>query len=348
MSARDQKYISLEYIRGFAAITVAISHYMMRLDANPTYEYLAVIAVEVFFPLSGFVLARQIVYVTKNRKEVGVFLLRRWMRTIPPYVLALGIISMIVDEVFSGSFFQYLFFLKYLNTAYFSEDYFPIAWSLAVEEWYYILFPVLLMAATGGKIKGKNLLLCSGIAIFFVVLSRFIVSIFVEPSFVRIGSFLRLDSICIGFIFFLIFHNTTKYRCIVWTSTILCILCGLLYVAHESGVSIATDGQFILAFAPIFFATLITLLSRLEGLSSTMAWRPLQLIGRWFGGISYSVYLFHLIILYLLFPNPSDSNLFLFCPVLLGICTLFYLYFERPIMKIRPRYKDSMRTVHIT
>ena len=181
-----------------------------------------------------------------------------------------------------------------------------------------------------------------------MVLSRFILSTFVDPSFVRIGSFLRLDSICIGFIFYLIFHDATKYRCIIWTSTILCILCSLLYVARKSGVSIATDGQFFLAFAPILFATLITLLSRLEELSGTMVWRPLRLVGRWFGSISYSVYLFHLIILYLLFPNPSDSNFILFFSALLGICTLFYLYFERPIMKIRPRYKGLMRTVHIT
>ena len=204
------------------------------------------------------------------------------------------------------------------------------------------------MATTGGKTKGKNLLLCSGIAIIFVILSRFVVSTFVEPSFLRIGSLLRLDSICLGFTFYLLFHNATKYICIVWASTILCILFGLLYVAHESGVSLATDVQFFLTFAPILFATLITLLSRLEELPIVIAWRPLQLVGRWLGGISYSVYLFHLIIIYLLFPNPSDSNFLLFCSALFVICTLFYQFFERPIMKIRPRYKDSMSTVHIT
>ena len=87
---------SLDFLRGVAAFAVAIPHYLTaNAPFQPFAESFAIAGVEVFFVLSGFVLAPQIVdwVVDKPWRNLGVFLVRRWMRTIPPYVVALVVIA---------------------------------------------------------------------------------------------------------------------------------------------------------------------------------------------------------------------------------------------------------------
>ena len=87
---------SLDFLRGAAAFAVAIPHYLTaNAPFQPFAEAFAIAGVEVFFVLSGFVLAPQIVdwVVGKPWRNLGVFLVRRWMRTIPPYVVALVVIA---------------------------------------------------------------------------------------------------------------------------------------------------------------------------------------------------------------------------------------------------------------
>ena len=52
---------------------------------------------------------------------------------------------------------------------------------------------------------------------------------------------------------------------------------------------------------------------------------------------SYSVYLFHFVIIYLCTPR-FDLNFGTYLAILFGFCSLFYYYFEKPIMGMRPRY----------
>ena len=60
-------------------------------EASDLAEVVSITAVEVFFVLSGFVLGPQIVLCARRRNwaTLRTFLLRRWMRTIPSYLVAL-------------------------------------------------------------------------------------------------------------------------------------------------------------------------------------------------------------------------------------------------------------------
>src|SRR5207342_72621 len=68
---------SLDFLRGVAAFAVAIPHYLTaNAQFQPFAESFAIAGVEVFFVLSGFVLAPQIVdwVVDKPSRNLGVFL----------------------------------------------------------------------------------------------------------------------------------------------------------------------------------------------------------------------------------------------------------------------------------
>ena len=142
---------SLDLLRGGAAFAVAIPHYLtLNAPFQLFAEASAIAGVEVFFVLSGFVLAPQIVdwVVGRPWRNLGVFLIRRWMRTIPPYVVALVVIALMTGNLFTADFLRYLFYVENLFVSANHTDFYPVAWSLAVEEWFYALFaPALFVVA---------------------------------------------------------------------------------------------------------------------------------------------------------------------------------------------------------
>ncbi len=144
-----ERVAALDLLRGVAALSVAIPHFVMLNSASDPAEIVSVLAVEVFFVLSGFVLGPQILRCLRSGQagDLGVFLARRWMRTIPPYLFALALMSVIVGHVELADLARYALYVENLFAQDNVTDYFPVAWSLSIEEWFYIAFPGLLMIA---------------------------------------------------------------------------------------------------------------------------------------------------------------------------------------------------------
>jgi peptidoglycan/LPS O-acetylase OafA/YrhL len=141
---------SLDLLRGLAAFAVALPHYLiLNSTGHPTAEVISVISVEIFFVLSGFVLAPQIIGCVQSEgwSNLRIFLVRRWMRTIPPYLVALIAISTLTGQLFDSDFFRYSLYMQNLFHQANQHDYFPVAWSLSVEEWFYVTFPLLVVLA---------------------------------------------------------------------------------------------------------------------------------------------------------------------------------------------------------
>ena len=106
----EQKRIaSLDLLRGLAAFGVAIPHYVILADIERTSaEVISVLSVEVFFVLSGFVLAPQIIRCADSLSfaDLRIFLIRRWMRTILPYLVPLIALSVLYGELFGADFWR--------------------------------------------------------------------------------------------------------------------------------------------------------------------------------------------------------------------------------------------------
>jgi peptidoglycan/LPS O-acetylase OafA/YrhL len=104
-----ERVAAFDLLRGIAALSVAIPHFILLNSKAGWAESVSVLAVEVFFVLSGFVLGPQILRCLRSGRagDLGVFLARRWMRTIPPYLFALALISVIVGHVELADFTRY-------------------------------------------------------------------------------------------------------------------------------------------------------------------------------------------------------------------------------------------------
>ncbi len=106
--------------------------------------------VELFFVLSGFLIGQILIRqgpALGHAGSVAVFYVRRWFRTLPLFFLFLAINVWLeyqfrdhrvgVSETLSHGFFL-------RNLTGFHMSFFAESWSLAIEEWFYLLFPAAL------------------------------------------------------------------------------------------------------------------------------------------------------------------------------------------------------------
>jgi peptidoglycan/LPS O-acetylase OafA/YrhL len=146
---------NLDLLRASAILMVVLGHLMVQspilLPGLRRITDYGQSGVDLFFVLSGWLIGG--LYWREQRARGSVVMLRfwvrRWLRTIPPYLVALAIASLGAYVLRRQAFdFHYLLFIQnYYETI---EDYFTASWSLCVEEHFYLLAPLLFLALRGG------------------------------------------------------------------------------------------------------------------------------------------------------------------------------------------------------
>ncbi len=349
---------SLDFLRGGAAFAVAIPHYLtLNAPFQPFAEACAVAGVEVFFVLSGFVLAPQIVdwVVGRPWRNLGVFLVRRWMRTIPPYVVALVVIALMTGNLLTADFVRYLFYVENLFLSANHIDFYPVAWSLAVEEWFYVLFaPALFVVAMLLKRRDRRLEAAFAILVIVVVAGlRLALAPHDWDVNVRRVTLFRIDSIVWGFLLYLALERIAPIALDdAERRKGLGLLVALLALSipAELGVAIAAvggDPSAQQAFAFVSAAFGMVCVGVLRQAEDAFRGRFVRGVSFYLGRISYSVYLFHIMIVMALKPRIASAPLVLqlaiYVALMLTLSTIFFAGFERPILTARPYYTAARR-----
>ena len=113
MESKGSNYfISLDLFRGFCGYGVAITHLNAFVFKNSYMEYMSLLFVEFFFVLSGFVLYPQLLKVINNKKNLIIFYKRRWMRTLPLFIVVLILVSILTSQLFTWDFLKYFFLVQ--------------------------------------------------------------------------------------------------------------------------------------------------------------------------------------------------------------------------------------------
>ena len=331
----NQKNISsLDLFRGIAGYGVAICHFYYYLYDIDYFQFYSIFFVEFFFVLSGFVLYPQLKRIHENISNTKIFYLRRWYRTIPPYLIALLVYSILFTK-FDLDTLKYLFFIQNISDSFTSFEYFYVAWSLAIEEFFYLLFPIFLI------ILNKNKFI--NITLFFIVLIYLIKVLYliyeVNEEFYRIGTFLRLDSIAFG-ILIRIFFQKVKNNILNIVSIFL--ICSIM-VYFEKNLDNLKNLElfgFVLLIQIISINMIIIFINFNNFLTNRFFERFFSLLSKQ----TYSIYLFHFAIIYLIDVNNFFLNaewLFLFYLTSLFLfSTLFYYTLEKVVIDNRPSYKN--------
>ena len=328
-------FLFLDLIRYLAASIVALTHYEIYFLDYYRFEFLTILAVEIFFVLSGFVLAKQIIYVVNERKfsNFKIFLVRRWIRTVPPYLIALVCSSIILGYGDLKNLILHIFYLQNFISDTPSYSFFSVGWSLSVEEWFYIFFPIYLFFMCKISLIKEDILKCTLILLLLYSLLRLIFEFdFAWGENVRRSVLFRLDSIAYGFIAYLIKDQIGKKIMFLFAFLGLVFFFNLFVDKTLLNYSTFFQQSFFI-ITGIFFGTVLIFLSSLK-----VKQKNLEFFFNILARMSYPIYLFHIIFISLMINLSIDCGIILYFLIINIFSLIFHFIVEFNLLKSRPNY----------
>ena len=356
----DRRVYGLDVVRACAILLVIAGHV---IGIDPTLRALSSVAslgtlgVEFFFVLSGFLIGGIIIRLLHTNRfntwrDLCHFWLNRWFRTLPIYYIFFLFYCAVHGHFFSQirQHASYLLFLQNLAWP-IPIDFFGQSWSLSIEEWFYLLFPLLLFglfAVLRLPMRGSILIA----ACFFLV-----ASLWLKISYGHASTFNAFDHSIRKFVIFrfdaLMFGVLMAYlryeRLDIWNrmaakSTLAFAFLGVVCLFTVFG----TDFLFtfpwlqVIIFPVISLAVATTMPFFAEWKQTDSALRR-PVVG--LAKSSYSIYLSHPIPLTAIAKFPSLENNYLVSYPLTVICifvlgALSYGLIEAPLMLLRQKWND--------
>ena len=183
MSERSPRLPALDALRALAIAWVVIRH-LLSAGLLPWKLTLATLlwvgnaGVDLFFVLSGFLIGRIVYRELESTGSLNVtqFWRRRWLRTLPAYFASLAFIrlsDLVLDDTFEWD--RLWTYLVFLQTYASRLTRFNWSWSLCVEEHFYLLLPLLVLALSRGvkRFSAATTLRClAAAAVLFSVCYR--------------------------------------------------------------------------------------------------------------------------------------------------------------------------------
>lgn len=313
--------------------------------------------VEAFFVLSGFLIGGILFSLYKNEGQIGVnffkqFYKKRWFKTLPVYYLSIVIHLVLGYFVWDGLLqnfnWKFLFFIQNICSGAFY--FFPVSYSLSIEEWFYILLPILLLIiqkVSGSFSFSKTLLI---LAVLFVIVFNcaraytytYGVNLNWDAN-IRKAILMRLDAPMYGIIMAWAWH---KNRNLLERNKVSSLISGVVLYAITILIR-----RFI--FPESFYSYVLYFALVPVGFALTIPWfynfkfshNVLRKISTYLSLVSYSFYAVHLspiLFLFLHFWQPKTiaeaSGECLVYLIITWLAThILYKYFEKPVMDMRDK-----------
>ena len=352
---------ALDGVRGVALIAILAFH--GDVDAFGG----GYVALEAFFVLSGFLITSLLLAEreTRGRLDFRAFYTRRALRLFPAIFLCVGIVWLVGSLLPGAPETEHLSrdaaatILYSVNWVFAFQDQFPFGvfdhmWSLSIEEQYYLVWPVTLLAilyVTRHR-RGLSTALVFGL---FLLSTAFHVWLFNDgASLTRVtfGTDVRAAPILVGCGagMLLTWDLLRPSRAVNASVAVLGTLgtLALIYMTfgdrysfesirvdpallHEQGYTIAALGS----VTTIVWAVM----QPRNPVARVLALRPIV----WLGKVSYSTYLWHVPVFLLLSPKRLGLTDMQALPIRLVVAFAFasasYYFVEKPALRLKKRYE---------
>ena len=170
----------LDTLRALAILAVMIFHLSAFLpDVLAPVERVGWMGVDIFFVLSGFLIGSQLLkpYASGGKLSLADFYWRRAFRILPAYLLVLLLYFMIPawrESPGISSPWLFLTFTQNFLIDYSVHQAFSFAWSLCVEEHFYLVLPVLVLLMMKRPSLRKTLILLVAVALAGIVIRSYV------------------------------------------------------------------------------------------------------------------------------------------------------------------------------
>lgn len=372
----SKRIMDIEVLRAFAVLGV-VFHHLQGLFSDPV-PLLAVLrdwvglwwGVDLFFAISGFVIARSLIPALRrcsNRQEYWEqtrnFWLRRAFRLLPSAWLwlalmlllcvffnrsgAFGTVQANVQATLAGVF-QYANFRFADSIFHYEYGSSFVYWSLALEEQFYLLFPLLILLCR------KHLV--------WVLLALVAVQLFMVRSSLLMS--VRTDALALGVLLAMWSVQPSYQR---WQPTFLrrpwagismLVIIGLLL--SYLGTDRFTSAPYRIGAIAILSAVLVWIAS--YNRDYLMPPGRLQRVMAWVGNRSYGIYLIHIPVYFLIrevifrlqgagLPSPAGHpivTLLCACVLIVLLSELNYRFIEMPMRRRGTALVQRLRTSRAT
>jgi peptidoglycan/LPS O-acetylase OafA/YrhL len=352
----ERRYPSLEGLRFLASLAIVLYHFVPYTDrghASPDFwSGRLSVAVDLFFVISGIVIANGYLGRTSSWREYAQFIRRRFARLYPLHLATLGFYAAIgaaaaigILRVANESKYAFneiganlLLVHAWGFSSQLSFNY--VSWSISAEWFVYLLFPLIAWAAAKpGSLIGVGVLLAACIAISHSGVGRGLPYLTWDYSILR-----ALPSFALG----------------VWMCANRELVAGIIGPQRAAAglalsalllavFMVAGSSQYVLVGAAYGIVT-FAFLCDIGQFRTPLAWEPISRLGT----LTYSIYMLHpvvaTVLLTFLAPKLLGTSFWaavaaiaVAIPVTIAIAILSHRFFEEPARQMLASPQRGLR-----
>ena len=342
-------FIQLDALRAISVLMVLFYHWLPSVTFFHTHQ-IGPYGVSVFFVLSGFLITRGLLvdkdHVDSDKKTVANrfknFILKRSLRIFPIYYLLLAFLFALNFETIRSEIHWHILYSS--NILYFVNGAFSNGlahlWSLAVEEQFYIIWPIILLF-----IPKKHLLTTLLICILLGSMNFYLLAGVPQGTLLMPA---RIDAFAWGGLLAYALHRQHNFLTRFFSSKWILLFSSMLFLVAELDIFSTLNPL----KQPLFYLSvtciILVLCDGVRGWAGgVLSLPPLLYLGK----VSYGIYLYHNVMQWLLpyffkllhlpFPDKQWGKFTLLLIVTLIVSTLSYYFIEKPILRFKTRISHA-------
>lgn len=358
------KYLGLDHLRALAITLVILFHFQSFGHPqwlNNQFTSFGWSGVDLFFVLSGFLIAGQLFGTIARGKRISLkeFFAKRFFRIIPPYLVMLVLYTafpLLREREQFAPLWRYLTFTLNFGLNISKYGTFTHAWSLCIEEQFYLLLPLIVMLFSYLKIGKQSVWLLAGLFIAGFAIRLFIYNYYVVPQlssgdfsvwykYIYYPTYTRLDGLITGVCIAGLYTFYPNIRNKIASHGNLILLAGLALLVAAFFVCEDHSGFKATVFGFPLVSLAYGLMVAGVVLPSCFIYRLKSWLTAQLATLSYSIYLIHKLMVHLtqsLLEKAGldkNSNLVFILSIVSAIAGALLLRYliEKPSLKLRNR-----------
>ncbi|RYU90708.1 acyltransferase [Mucilaginibacter terrigena] len=359
-----KKLYGLDHLRAFAICYVLIYHYRLfgRPDWVPVVSNFGWTGVDLFFVLSGYLISSHLFAELSKTGTLSLkrYFIKRSFRILPAYIFIVAVYFLVPafhEKESLSPLWRFLTFTKNFGLDMQAEGTFSHSWSLCVEEQFYLVLPMVLLALAWYKAGKKGLLILVGVFVAGFAVRWYgwqLIEPYIDTAGFRVlhhkyiyyPTYTRLDPLLMGIAVSALYNYRPAFgskivRVVNWLIPIGILVLVAAYYINRNEASIISV---VFGYPVVAIGYGLIVMAAVH--PSCFLYKYRSAVTEKIAMLSYSLYLSHkglmpltqkLIAPYGFSPNSNITMLICFVVVVAG-AILLHIVVEKPFLKMRDKF----------